>query len=124
MASRAHHVKLSVPPDTWSLKVLDTRARCDRHPLILPNRAMREFFQTMISTRLLLHSLILETEVVLSGWSSLMERPREHADADRVSVWRLALHRQWMLRFPDAFGHQFGQWQFGSAGVNLQPCVP
>ena len=52
-----------------------------------------------------------------------MEHPREHADADGVSVWRLALHRPWMLRgHPDAFEHQIEQWQFG-AGVKPTTCL-
>ena len=46
-----------------------------------------------------------------------MEHPSPHADSERVSVWRLTCHRQWMLHFPDAFEHQIEQWQFGSKGV-------
>ena len=78
---------------------------------------MRELFQTLIGARLLLRSLLLETEVTLSGGGSHDGTPQPHADSDRVSVWRLGCHRQWMLRLPDAFEHQIEQWQFGSKGV-------
>ena len=58
MASRAHEGARHSRP-----------LRSAPSPWILPNRATKELFQTMIgtSTCLLLHSLILETEVVLSG---------------------------------------------------------
>ena len=46
-----------------------------------------------------------------------MEHPREHPVEDRVSVWRLKLHRTWIMNLPDGMEHHVEQWQFGSPGV-------
>ena len=46
-----------------------------------------------------------------------MEHPREHPVEERVSVWRLQLHRRWIMQLPDALEHHVEQWKFGSPGV-------
>ena len=86
-------------------------------PWLLAERTCKELRQTLIGTRLLFHSLILEVAVVLAGGGSLMEHPRENPAEDRVSVWRLKLHKSWLMNLPDAKEHHVEQWQFGSLGV-------
>ena len=86
-------------------------------PWIHAGRSCRELFQTLIGSRLLLHSLWLELELVLSGGGSLMEHPKEHPDSTRVSIWRLLIHRLWHMQLPGAIEHHVEQWQFGSGGV-------
>eukprot|EP00435_Cladocopium_sp_Y103_P018075 s1433_g4.t1 len=86
-------------------------------PWLLEHRSCRELYQTMIGTRLLFHSVIAETALVLVGAGSIMEHPREHPDDDRVSVWRTLFHRQWIRRLPDSHEHHIEQWRFGSSGV-------
>ena len=46
-----------------------------------------------------------------------MEHPRAPQDPDKVSVWRLACHRDWIMQLPDAVEHNIEQWRYGSAGV-------
>ena len=89
---------------------------CDL-PWLLEDRSMREMFQTMVGSRLLLHSFIAEASLVLAGAGSMMEHPTEHPDATKVSTWRLDSHGEWMMRLPDAFQHRIEQWRFGSVGV-------
>eukprot|EP00435_Cladocopium_sp_Y103_P025122 s4410_g6.t1 len=91
--------------------------RSQSHPWLLDHRTCRELYQVMIGSRLLLHSLILETALVLSGAGSMMEHPTEHPEADRASVWRTECHKRWILRLPDAHEHHIKQWKFGSKGV-------
>ena len=86
-------------------------------PWLLAERTCKELHQTLIGTRLLYHSLIVEVEMVLAGGGSLMEHPREHPVEERVSVWRLQLHRKWIMHLPDAMEHHVEQWQVGSPGV-------
>ena len=86
-------------------------------PWLIPERTLRELYQTLIGSRLFFHSLIAEVEVVLAGGGAIMEHPREHPQEDRASVWRLPCHRLWIMRLPHAHEHHIEQWQFGSPGV-------
>eukprot|EP00435_Cladocopium_sp_Y103_P060638 s572_g22.t1 len=65
--------------------------RSAQHPWLLARRSGREFYQTLIGTRLLLHSVIAETELVLAGGRSIMEHPSQHPDQARASVVAKAL---------------------------------
>lgn len=86
-------------------------------PWLLPERTLRELYQTLVGSRLFLHSLIVEVEVVLAGGGTLMEHPREHPNEDRASVWRLPCHRLWIMNLPNAYEHHIEQWRYGSPGV-------
>lgn len=86
-------------------------------PWLLENRGLRELFQTMIGSRLLLHSYIAEAELVLAGAGTIMEHPTEPPDEQKVSTWRLPCHEEWMMHLPDAFRHRIEQWRFGAVGV-------
>eukprot|EP00435_Cladocopium_sp_Y103_P054060 s146_g17.t1 len=108
--SAARHIVLPDGHHPRPLRAADS-------PWLLRHRSGRELHQVMIGTRLLFHSLITETALVLSGAGSLMEHPTEHPDEDRASVWRTACHRQWILRLPDACEHHIEQWKYGSRGV-------
>lgn len=85
-------------------------------PWLLEDRSLRELFQTMVGSRLLLHSFIAEASLALAGAGSLMEHPTEHPDAEKASTWRLASHEAWMMQLPDAVKHRIEQWKYGSVG--------
>lgn len=86
-------------------------------PWLMHERSARELHQTMIGSRLLMHSLIAEGTLVLAGAGSIMEHPTEHPDEDRASVWRTQCHREWIMQLPGAWQHCIEQWRFGSVGV-------
>jgi len=86
-------------------------------PWLLHDRSHRELHQTMVGSRLLMHSLIAEVTLVLAGAGSIMEHPTEHPDEQRASVWRTQCHRDWIMQLPGAWPHHIEQWQFGSVGV-------
>ena len=86
-------------------------------PWLMHDRSTKELYQTMIGSRLLMHSLIAEATLVLAGAGSLMEHPTEHPDEDRASVWRTQCHQNWIMQLPDAWQHGIEQWRFGSVGV-------
>eukprot|EP00435_Cladocopium_sp_Y103_P046352 s3226_g13.t1 len=91
--------------------------RSAAQPWLIAERSARELYQVMIGTRLLFHSLVVETALVLSGAGSMMEHPAAHPDEDRASVWRTECHDRWIMHLPDAHAHQIEQWRFGSQGV-------
>ena len=47
----------------------------------------------------------------------MMEHPTENSDEDKVSVWRLACHSEWVMNLPEAKQHKIEQWKYGSRGV-------
>ena len=86
-------------------------------PWLLHDRSDRELHQTMVGSRLFMHSLIVETTLVLAGAGSIMEHPAPHPDESRASVWRTTCHKDWIMQLPDACRHEIEQWKYGSAGV-------
>ena len=108
--SAARHLALSTGCNPRPL-------RSSAMPWLLPERSGRELYQTMIGSRLLFHSLILETELILAGAGSIMEHPREHDDAERASVWRTPCHQRLIMSLPDAVEHHVEQWRYGSSGI-------
>eukprot|EP00435_Cladocopium_sp_Y103_P045576 s2481_g13.t1 len=46
-----------------------------------------------------------------------MEHPEEPRDEEKVSVWRLRFHEQWMMKLRGAVRHHIEQWLFGATGV-------
>ena len=86
-------------------------------PWLLEGRSNRELFQTLIGSRLFMHSIIAEVSLVLAGACSLMEHPAEHQDEERASVWRTQCHREWVMKLPDAWQHRIEQWHYGAVGV-------
>lgn len=86
-------------------------------PWLLPERTGRELYQTMVGSRLLFHSFILETELALVGAGSLMEHPKENDNEERASVWRTPCHRRLIMSLPDAVEHHVEQWKYGSSGI-------
>jgi hypothetical protein len=59
----------------------------------------------------------IEVSVVSSGGGALMEHPWEAQEEEKVSVWRLRCHEEWVMRLPHAHRHRIEQWLYGSAGV-------
>lgn len=108
--SAARHIDL---PDQRHPRPL----RSSEFPWLLADRSCREMFQVLIGTRLLFHSLIAEVSLVLAGACSLMEHPTENSDSNKVSVWRLNCHSDWVMALHEAKQHKIEQWKYGSRGI-------
>ena len=120
---------LSGPPcETWSAArnlLLDEapnrRAprplRTALQPWGVECRSCRELEQTRVGSRLMLNSLHLDTAVVYSGGSSLMEHPDIPRDPSFASVWRTSLHRNLIAELPNSTEHHIQQWRYGSISV-------
>ena len=91
--------------------------RLARSPSFLRTSTGRELHQTMVGTRLLFHSLIVEVELAFAGAGTIMGHPTEHPDTERVSVWRTQCHQRLVMALPNAHHHHIEQWRYGSAGV-------
>ena len=77
----------------------------------------REVRQLTMGSRLLLHSIWMETWVNLGGGATLMEHPTDRADHGIPSAWR-ASAMQGLLRYLPQYRHnRIEQWQFGSPGI-------
>eukprot|EP00435_Cladocopium_sp_Y103_P029154 s3346_g7.t1 len=77
-------------------------------PWCLHDRSARELRQCDTGTELLLNSL---------RGGALMEHPEEPPGDEKVSVWRLACHREWCMALRDACRHRIEQWLFGAIGI-------
>ena len=91
--------------------------RSQECPWLLHDRSDRELYQTMVGSRLFMHSIITEVNLVLAGAGSIMEHPTEHPDEERASVQRTQCHQEWVMRLPGAWQHRIEQWRFGSVGI-------
>lgn len=91
--------------------------RTAHEPWCLSQRTPREMRQCDTGTELLFNSLQVEVSVVGSGGGALMEHPWEAQEEEKVSVWRLRCHEEWVMRLPHAYRHRIEQWLYGSAGV-------
>lgn len=108
--SAARHIAL---PDQRHPRPL----RSAELPWLLADRSGREMYQVLIGTRLLFHSLIGGVSLVLAGACSLMEHPTENSVSNKVSVWRLACHSDWVMALPEATQHKIEQWKYGIRGI-------
>lgn len=86
-------------------------------PWCLPQRTPRELRQCDTGSELLFNSMQIEVSVVSSGGGALMEHPWEAQEEEKVSVWRLRCHEEWVMRLPHAHRHRIEQWLYGSTGV-------
>eukprot|EP00435_Cladocopium_sp_Y103_P064020 s1283_g25.t1 len=91
--------------------------RTAAQPWMLPSRTHRELAQCETGSELLFNSLQVEVTVVGAGGGSMMEHPEMPADEDKVSVWRLRCHRDWVMGLRDACRHRIEQWLFGAIGI-------
>ena len=64
-----------------------------------------------------MNSWKLEASVVLQGGGSIQEHPWESGDCTRASVWRTDVHRDWLMRLPQAHRHHIDQDLYGAAGM-------
>eukprot|EP00435_Cladocopium_sp_Y103_P024998 s4736_g6.t1 len=91
--------------------------RSIQFPWCLPVLSARELRQCDTGSELLLNSLSIEVSIVAASGGALMEHPEEPVAEDKISVWRLAFHREWCMALRDACRHHFNQWLYGAAGV-------
>ena len=86
-------------------------------PWCLPSCTGKELRQVSTGSHLMLNSLRIEADVVLSGGGSVMEHPTENDQADRASIWRTELHQKWLMQLPGSHRHLIQQYLYGAAGV-------
>ena len=92
---------LRAPETLWGLRML----RC------------REIRQLAMGSRLLLHSLTMETMVNLGGGSSLMEHPSDRADQGIPAAWRAEAMTGLLRHLVGYQPNLIEQWRYGSKGV-------
>ena len=80
----------------------------------LPNLTMREIKQLQMGSRLMLHQLRVDAEVVLRGGAAMKEHPGTPRDPSYASVWRTDIHRSLMMQLVEAHELRIQQWRYGA----------
>ena len=117
------------PCETWSsarhLDLGTSRGprplRSSEYPWGIEGRTVRELNQLRMGSRLMLHQLQLDVEIVLRGGASLKEHPGHPREDAHASIWRTALHKVVMMGIAEAHELHVAQWRFGA--VSPKPTV-
>ena len=83
----------------------------------LAGLSVRELLQLCAGSHLMLHSLLLEILISLSGGGSIMEHPALPDDESFASIWRTVHHRCIVMRAYLAQMIYIEQWRFGAQSV-------
>ena len=83
----------------------------------LAGLSVRELTQLCAGSHLMLHSLLLEILISLSGGGSIMEHPSLPDDENFASIWRTLHHRSLVMRAYLAQMIYIEQWRFGAQSV-------
>ena len=126
----AFALSLGGPPcETWSaarhLELPDSQGprplRSSEASWGLPNLRMKEIKQLQMGSRLMLHQLRIDTEVVLHGGASLKEHPGIPRNPKFASIWRTDIHRHLMMHLAEAHEINIQQWRFGA--ISPKPTI-
>ena len=126
----AFALSLGGPPcETWSaarhLELPDNKGprplRSYEASWGLPNLTMREIKQLQMGSRLMLHQLRVDMEVVMRGGAAMKEHPITPRDPSYASVWRTDIHRNLMMQLVEAHELRIQQWRFGA--ISPKPTI-